>query len=204
MPKTLITAADVVQATGGRLVVPANAIITPLARDEAAERGVALVEAGAHPASVSSQGAISPSPLEAQVRAIVTAMLGTGGGGLAAPTAPGVKLIRIGEHPTEPFPYPGPPKGMRVGAVDVVTSDDGSPIAAGYMTLTQGSFPWSFTYDEVQIVLEGELHLGGDAGDKIGRPGDVFYVPKGSKITFGTPSWAKFVYVTFPADWAEV
>ena len=41
------------------------------------------------------------------------------------------------------------------------------------------------------------------AGDQIGRPGDVFYVPKGSSITFGTPSWAKFVYVTFPANWEE-
>ena len=27
------------------------------------------------------------------------------------------------------------------------------------------------------------------------------YVPKGSSITFGTPSWTRFVYVTFPADW---
>lgn len=203
MPKTLITAADVAQVVGGRLLVPADAIITPLARDEAADRGIALV-VDEGPRAQAARPTPAAGGLESQVRAIVTAMLGSGGGGLAAPTAgPRVKLARIGENPTAPFPYPGPPPGMRVGAVDVVTGDDGSPIAAGYMTLTEGSFPWTLTYDEVQIVLEGELHLGGDAGDQIGRPGDVFYVPKGSSITFGTPSWAKFVYVTFPANWEE-
>jgi ethanolamine utilization protein EutQ len=35
----------------------------------------------------------------------------------------------------------------------------------------------------------------------IGRPGDVIAVPKGSSITFGTPSWARFLYVTYPVDW---
>ena len=88
---------------------------------------------------------------------------------------------------------------MRTG--DVVTSDDGSPMAAGYMTLTEGSFPWEFSYDEIQIVLEGELHIGTPEGTRIATPGDIMYVPKGSRITFGTPSWTKFVYVTFPADW---
>lgn len=38
---------------------------------------------------------------------------------------------------------------------------------------------------------------------RVGRAGDVRYVPKGFAITFGTPSWAKFVYVTFPSNWSE-
>ena len=113
------------------------------------------------------------------------------------------KLARIGESRLDPFPYPGPPPGMQVATGDVVTDADGAPMAAGYMTITQGSFPWTLNYDEVQIVFEGELHLGGDAGGKIGRPGDILYVPKGSRITFGTPTWAKFVYVTFPANWED-
>ena len=71
----------------------------------------------------------------------------------------------------------GPPPGMQVATGDVVTDADGAPMAAGYMTITQGSFPWTLNYDEVQIVLEGELHLGGDAGGKVGRPGDILYVP---------------------------
>jgi len=36
-----------------------------------------------------------------------------------------------------------------------------------------------------------------------GKTGDVIYIPKGSSITFGTPSWTRFVYVVFPVNWNE-
>lgn len=208
MKRQVVTAAEVTGASAGRLVVAPDAIVTPLARDVARERGVEIVRGG-RPAPVppGPGGDGCDGDLAARVRAIVTAMLGSGEGGFAAPTGgpprPPVKLSRIQDARPEPFGYPGPPPGMQVATVDVVTGDDGAPMAAGYMTLTRGSFPWTFTYDEVQIVLEGELQLGGDGGDRIGRPGDVFYIPKGSRITFGTPSWAKFVYVTFPANWED-
>ena len=91
---------------------------------------------------------------------------------------------------------------MDVRLQDVITHEHGSPMAAGFMTLHKGSFPWTLDYDEIEYVIEGELHIGAESGTQIGLPGDVLYVPKGSKITFGTPSWAKFLYVTFPAQWA--
>ena len=174
MAKIVVTAAEVQQAaSSGVLQVPAGAIVTPLAKDVAAELGVTITRSG--------------------------------GSAPAAPTVARkpVKLSSIRDARLERFPYPGPPADMEVKTVDVVTADDGAPVATGYMSITKGSFPWTLTYDEVQIVLEGELHLGGDAGGKVGYPGDVFYVPKGSSITFGTPSWAKFVYVTFPANWED-
>lgn len=206
MSRSVITAADVRQARDGRLVIAPDAVVTPLARDVAKDIGVTISVAGAAPATGSAPVG-AEAELAARVRSIVTAMLGSGGGGRAAPTTgparPPVKLARVQEARPEPFAHPGPPPDMGVATVDVVTGDDGSPMAAGYMTLTRGSFPWTFTYDEVQVVLEGELQLGGDGGDRIGRPGDVFYIPKGSRITFGTPSWAKFVYVTFPANWED-
>lgn len=208
MKRQVVTAAEVSDASAGRLVVAPDAIVTPLARDVARERGVEIVRGGrSTPVPPGAGGDGCDGDLAARVRAIVTAMLGSGEGGPAAltggPVRRPVKLCRIQDARPEPFGYPGPPPGMKVATVDVVTDGDGAPMAAGYMTLTQGSFPWTFTYDEVQIVLEGELQLGGDGGDRIGRPGDVFYIPKGSRITFGTPSWAKFVYVTFPANWED-
>jgi ethanolamine utilization protein EutQ len=201
MGKPIITAAEVNQASG-TLIVARDAIVTPLARDIARDRGVEIVREGQAPPAAAPSGG---DPLADQVRALVPAMLGSGGGELTAPTTTRhpVKLARIDESRLDPFPYPGPPPGMQVATGDVVTDADGAPMAAGYMTITQGSFPWTLNYDEVQIVLEGELHLGGDAGGKVGRPGDILYVPKGSHITFGTPTWAKFVYVTFPANWED-
>jgi ethanolamine utilization protein EutQ len=92
---------------------------------------------------------------------------------------------------------------MDVRLRDVVTHDHGSPMAAGLMSLRRGSFPWTLAYDEIEYVIEGELHIGTPQGTVVGRPGDVLWVPKGAAITFGTPSWAKFLYVTYPAQWAE-
>lgn len=201
MPEMVIVADDVLAAHPGQpLHVPPGAVVTPLARDLARERGITL---DSSPVTVASPTKVTGEvPLEDQVRTIVAAMLGSAG--QPAPTGKHpVKLARQRSAVLSPFDQPGPGPDQKVEVGDVVTADDGSPIAAGYMTLTEGSFWWDFTYDEVQVVLEGELHLGGDGGDQVGYPGDIFFIPKGSRITFGTPSWTKFVYVTFPADWGN-
>ncbi|AQX16862.1 ethanolamine utilization protein EutQ [Tessaracoccus lapidicaptus] len=196
MGRPVITATDVLNAgRGGTLQAPSDAIITPLARDTARDKDVTIV-VGA-PVQSPSAGDISQ-----QVRTIVERLLAGSGGDTPAPGA-AVKHASIRDVELDPFPYPGPPPGMDVRTRDVVTDADGSPMAAGYMSITKGQFPWTLNYDEVQIVLEGELHLGGDARGKVGRAGDVLYVPKGSSITFGTPTFAKFVYVTFPANWED-
>ena len=74
-------------------------------------------------------------------------------------------------------------------------------MAAGVMSLRQGSFDWTLDYDEVEYVIEGELQITTEQQRVVGRPGDVIAIPKGSRITFGTPSWTRFLYVTYPADW---
>lgn len=197
MARPLVSAADIRAAQSGELIVPAGALVTPLARDLARDRGITLVEQGAQRSS-----AVVSADLESRVRRLVTDILSAESAPAGQRPGRSVKSVDHREVVMEPFGFPGPGPDQRVHATDVVTSQDGSPMAAGYMSLTAGEFPWTLTYDEVQIVLEGELHIGTTAGTRIGRPGDVLYVPKGSAITFGTPSWAKFVYVTFPADWA--
>ena len=91
--------------------------------------------------------------------------------------------------------------GTNVRLKDVITSSDGAPMAVGYMALDKGEFPWTLTYDEMDIVLEGELVITRGAEQARAGPGDVLFIPKGSAITFGTPSHTRFIYVTFPADW---
>ncbi len=86
---------------------------------------------------------------------------------------------------------------------DVITASDSSPMAAGYMTLDRVEFAWTLNYDEVDVVLEGELVI--TRGSEMVRAGvgDCIFIPKGSSITFGTPSHARFMYVAFPANWSE-
>jgi ethanolamine utilization protein EutQ len=85
---------------------------------------------------------------------------------------------------------------------DVVTAENGSPMAAGYMTLDRVEFAWTLNYDEIDVVLEGELVITRGSEQVRARVGDCIFIPKGSSITFGTPSQARFMYVAFPANWS--
>ena len=90
-----------------------------------------------------------------------------------------------------------------VGCTDVVTAADGSPMGAGFMEWENSFFPWKPKYDEVDYVIEGELHIRCGDETTVGKAGDVIFIPRGSNIEFGTPSRVRFFYVAYPANWAE-
>ncbi len=120
----------------------------------------------------------------------------------AAPAAlPVLKVVHGAPLGLKPFGSDSATAGANVRLKDVVTSADGAPMAAGYMALDRGEFPWTLTYDEIDVVLEGELVITRGEEQVRGGPGDTIFIAKGSSITFGTPSGVRFVYVTFPADW---
>jgi len=179
--RQLFTAADIRRVAREQksdlLVLGHGDLITPEAVDRAKELGVRLVREPPpeHPPAAKPRPAALP-PLKV-VRS-TSVVMDTFGEGLATPNT-------------------------NVRLKDVITSADGSPLAAGYMALDQGEFPWALNYDEIDIVLQGELVI--TRGNEVARggPGDLIYIPKGSSITFGTPSHVWFVYVTFPADWNQ-
>ena len=183
MGRKVWTADDVLRharAGAAELVVGESDLLTPLARDVASEQRLRIVV-----------GRAGPEPTAEIVKPRVKHV-------------PGASTL-----PLDPFPAElGRPR-MDVRLKDVVTGADGLPMAAGVMSLREGTFAWHLDYDEVEYVIEGELHItttadGGATSEDsvvVGRPGDVIAVPKGTSITFGTPSWAKFLYVTYPADW---
>ena len=187
MDRRVHTADDVLRLarTGAtELVLAPGERLTPLARDVAGEHGVRVVEA---PATTLADGAVGPPAAPRP---------GPRRGARRLHHAPGVPTMPLG-----PFPTDLHRPEMDVRLADVVGAAQGLPMAAGVMSLREGSFPWDLDYDEVEFVIEGELHVTTADQRVVGRPGDVIAVPKGSSITFGTPSWAKFLYVTYPADW---
>jgi ethanolamine utilization protein EutQ len=93
--------------------------------------------------------------------------------------------------------------GTNTRLKDVIKAEDRSPMGAGFMALDKGEMKWTLSYDEIDIVLEGELVITRGSEQVRGGPGDVIYVPKGSSITFGTSSRTRFVYVVFPVNWNE-
>lgn len=116
---------------------------------------------------------------------------------------PPLKVVRMANVQVEPFLEGKTTPGTNVWLKDVVVTQDRSPMGAGYMSLDKGEMQWTLTYDEIDIVLEGELVITRGSEQVRGKTGDVIYIPKGSSITFGTPNWARFVYVVFPVNWNE-
>ena len=64
----------------------------------------------------------------------------------------------------------------------------------GHMEMTETTFPWTLTYDEVDYIIEGRLEILIDGRKVVGEAGDVILMPKGSKIQFSAPKYAKFMY----------
>ncbi|KAB8231946.1 hypothetical protein ETB97_004816 [Aspergillus alliaceus] len=84
---------------------------------------------------------------------------------------------------------------------DIVSSeqnDPEKPISGGFYRLEKGTpLVYEYHYDETKIIVEGEFEISDETGQKVtAGPGDVFYFPKGSKITFTTPSYGLAFYVS--------
>lgn len=113
----------------------------------------------------------------------------------------GIKLVKGNMAKLEIFEGAG--KEKRVGIADMIGTADNSNMAAGYMSWENAFFPWTLNYDEINIVLEGELHICHQDQVHIAKAGDLIFIPKGSSIQFGTPTKVRFVYVSWPANWQE-
>ncbi len=182
MPRQLFTAEDIRRLARERvetLLLAPDDIVTHEATDTAFALGVKLIRETESSSSFGRNAAPIVSNL------------------------PPLKVVRMSSVQVEPFLEGKTTPGTNVWLKDVVTTPDRSPMGAGYMSLDKGEMQWTLTYDEIDIVLEGELVITRGNEQVRGKTGDVIYIPKGSSITFGTPNWTKFVYVVFPVNWNE-
>ena len=230
MARRVIAKADIDKARAeGKSVlqVAPGDLITPLARDTALELSVKIVcGESASVATLTSTNGGNQMASEQQVEEIVKAVLAK----LAAPqpapfsdlpgracptprvygTRPGsLKLVEIAKgHEMPAFELRNkdgvlenkPEIDFRLE--DFVTVKDGSSVGAGFMSWVKGGFNWTLTYDEVDYVVEGIMEITYDGRTIRANKGDLVFIPAGSSIHWGTPSWVMVYYVTFPAEWA--
>ncbi|MDQ4428906.1 ethanolamine utilization acetate kinase EutQ [Yokenella regensburgei] len=221
--KTLVTANDVRDSHvrgETRLVAPrSRSIITPEAREVAEALGLVLVEDDTVSAPAGDEkterqrireAIIAELPEGQFTESLVAQLLEkvmkereavggevtpaftsvTGKGGIKVVTGSSVSFGRFaGAEPHS------------VGLTDLITAEDGSSMAAGFMQWENAFFPWTLNYDEIDMVLEGELHVRHEGETMVAKAGDVMFIPKGSAIEFGTPSSVRFLYVAWPANW---
>lgn len=84
---------------------------------------------------------------------------------------------------------------------DLVSLEESPRLGFGLMTMEDTTFPWHLDYDEVDYIIDGQLDI--IVGDEVmsAGPGQALFIPKGSDIQFSVKGKARFVYITYPADW---
>lgn len=89
----------------------------------------------------------------------------------------------------------------RVYTHDLFSLTENPRLGAGLMEMRETAFPWHLDYDEIDYVIEGSLTVEFGTRAVTAGPGQVILIPKGSSIRFSVPEFARFLYVTYPADW---
>lgn len=218
MGKCIIAVTDVLEVAqrGDKTIAanPTECIVTPGARDKAAELGILISEGPDSPAAapakpseaVPSQtealvrevcllmqerlpAGVAASELERLVRSAVAARLAGPGPSSAAPQdaslAGGVCFVS-GARLLEGGAGPVPVAEKALVAEAIRCGDD-VKLAGGYMEWQKAAFNRTVEFPEIGIVIEGELHLAVDGKTLVAKAGDMVYLPKGAQVAYSAP-----------------
>ena len=86
---------------------------------------------------------------------------------------------------------------------DLFTLEESPRLGCGMMEMKETTFDWTLNYDEIDYVIEGTLDIIIDGRTVSASAGELILIPKGSSIQFSVKDYARFIYVTYPADWAS-
>lgn len=84
---------------------------------------------------------------------------------------------------------------------DLFSLSESPRLGCGLMVMKDTTFDWELGYDEIDYVISGQLDVIIEGRKTSAKAGEVMLIPKGSKIKFSVKGDARFVYVTYPADW---
>ena len=92
--------------------------------------------------------------------------------------------------------------GDQAQAAPLCGTDDGSKLGAGFGRLTKASFEWTVKYDEIILVLEGEVTAITQTATLRAGLLDTIWLPAGTHVTYQAED-ALIFYAIQPADWAQ-
>jgi len=220
MGKCIIAVADILEAAqkGNKTIVanPSECIITPGARDKAAELGIVISEDADSPSVMPIRSSPSDPPQTEKIVREVCALMQER---LPAGTAPQEleRLVRsaVAARLDRSGPSAGTDvsqltsqadgvcfvSGMRLleggsGPVPVaekalvaeaIRCGDDVQLAGGYMEWQKAAFNRTVEFPEIGIVIEGELHLAVGGKTLVAKPGDMVYFPKGAQVGYSAP-----------------
>jgi len=103
----------------------------------------------------------------------------------------------------KPQPFDTGKSGDKVFLSDIFSLEESPRLGCGVMEMVKTSFDWVLNYDEIDYIIEGRLEIVIAGRKVIGEAGDVILIPKNTEIQFSVPDFARFLYVTYPADWEQ-
>lgn len=149
---------------------------------------------------------LNKSSLEDLIRKVIAEQLGKSGSAAIDKTVDrsGVSSVRL---PTvkvsEEDRLQTGNKDDIVYTKDLFTLEESPRLGCGIMEMQDTTFDWTLEYDEIDYIIEGQLDILIDGNKVSAKEGEVIFIPKGSKIEFSVTGHARFLYVTYPADWAS-
>lgn len=113
-----------------------------------------------------------------------------------------VKLVRVPQVKTsENDRLDTGNRDHKVYTHDLFSLEESPRLGCGIMEMEQTTFPWHLQYDEIDYVISGQLSIRYGEKTVTADAGELILIPKGSSIEFSVPDKARFLYVTYPADW---
>ncbi len=92
--------------------------------------------------------------------------------------------------------------GDQAEIAEITGQADGTVLGTGFARFSDASIPWTVRYDEVLIVIEGEVTVRTGDGDLVAGPRDCIWLPAGTELTYQSKSALVF-YAVHPSNWAE-
>jgi len=203
-------------SNGKTVCLPENSILSPSAKDYAREKGLVVFIDGLKDPVIGVSTGVNGAPVVeppsqccagtqtennisvdgSVLKAIITKAILEHN----KPICENPKAMKIEGDKVVMEPFTEAPTGQKIGMTDVITEREGN-LGAGFMTFDHSELPWTLSYDEVDYVVEGEFTIKTNGKLYTMKPGDVFHIPKGTSVVFGSPSFCKVFYVVYPANW---
>ena len=106
----------------------------------------------------------------------------------------GLKLIRGNTVKFKGLETKNP--NAKVFYQELISNKDSS-VNTGFLNIDNSGFDWEVTCEEIYYIIDGNVVIHINGNTFTAYPGDVLYIPTGSKITLASSDKAKLFYTTY-------
>ena len=85
---------------------------------------------------------------------------------------------------------------------EISSAEEGTELGTGYARLSKARLSWTVRYDEVLVVIEGELTVHVDGFPLVAGPRDAIWLAAGSAVIYEAEA-ALVLYAIHPANWQD-